>query len=134
MLGNFSGVNSKGLYLRSQKEKGNCCLVFTSSIKRETRRFHVVVVQQRQRNVQNSVIHVQSCCFANLKPNAFLSFALPSPSSLVKLPNVANSMTSAANRTLSLAILTASLFKYWILSLSSNFESVLGNTRDQFTQ
>ena len=52
MLGNFSGVNSKGLYLRSEKEKENCCLVFTSSIKRETRRFHVVVVQQRQRNVQ----------------------------------------------------------------------------------
>ena len=70
MLGNFSGVNSKGLYLRSEKEKGNCCLVFTSSIKRETRRFHDVVVQQRQRNVQKSVMHVQSCCFANL--NLFL--------------------------------------------------------------
>ena len=65
MLGNFSGVNSKGLYLRSEKEKGNCCLVFTSSIKRE-----VVVVQQRQRNVQKSVMHVQSCCFPYL--NLFL--------------------------------------------------------------
>ena len=66
MLGNFSGVNFKGLYLRSEKGKENCCLVFTSSIKRETRRFHVVVVQQRQRNVQKSVMHVQSCCFVNL--------------------------------------------------------------------
>ena len=66
MLGNFSGVNSKGLYLRSEKEKENCCLVFTSSIKRETRWFHVVVVQQRQRNVEKSVMHVPSCCFANL--------------------------------------------------------------------
>ena len=66
MLGNFSGVNSKGLYLRSEKEKENCCLVFTSSIKRETRWFHVVVVQQRQRNVQKSVTHVQSCCFPYL--------------------------------------------------------------------
>ena len=28
--------------------------------------FHVVVVQRRQRNVQKSVMHVQSCCFANL--------------------------------------------------------------------
>ena len=27
--------------------------------------FHVVVVQGRQRNVQKSVMHVQSCCFAN---------------------------------------------------------------------
>ena len=52
MMGNFSGVNSKGLYLRSEKEKENCCLVFTSPIKRETRRFYVVVVQQRQRNGQ----------------------------------------------------------------------------------
>ena len=30
------------------------------------RRFHVVVVQRRQRNVQKIVMHVQSCCFANL--------------------------------------------------------------------
>ena len=28
--------------------------------------FHVVVVQGRQRSVQKSVMHVQSCCFANL--------------------------------------------------------------------
>ena len=30
------------------------------------------VVQQRLRNVQKSVMHVQSCSFANLKPIAFL--------------------------------------------------------------
>ena len=36
------------------------------SIKRENRKFHAVVVQRRQRNVQKSVMHVQSCCFANL--------------------------------------------------------------------
>ena len=67
MMGKFSGVNSKGLYLRSEKEKENCCLVFTSSIKRETIWFYVVVVaQQRQRNVPKSVLHVQSCCFPYL--------------------------------------------------------------------
>ena len=27
--------------------------------------FHVVVVQGQQRNVQKSVIHVQSCCFVH---------------------------------------------------------------------
>ena len=32
--------------------------------KTQNRRFHVVVVQKRQRQVQKSVIHVQSCCFA----------------------------------------------------------------------
>ena len=26
--------------------------------------FHVLVVEKRQRNVQKSVMHVQSCCFA----------------------------------------------------------------------
>ena len=30
---------------------------------RETRHFHVVVVQWRQKNAQKSVIHVQNCCF-----------------------------------------------------------------------
>ena len=62
MLKNSSGVGSKGLYLSSEKE--NRCLTFTSSIKREITQFHLVVVQGRQRNVQKSVIHVQSCCFA----------------------------------------------------------------------
>ena len=80
----FLELNSKGLYQSSGKEKESCCLVFPSSTKREFRRhFHVVVVQRRLRNVQKSVMHVQSCCFA------FLPFSLPSPSSLLKLPNVA---------------------------------------------
>ena len=35
--------------------------MFLSSKKREIRHFHVVVVQRRQRNVQKSVMHVQSC-------------------------------------------------------------------------
>ena len=54
----FQELNSKGLYLRLQK--------FTSSIKREIRKFHVVVVQRWQRNLQKRVIHVQSYCFAIL--------------------------------------------------------------------
>ena len=35
-------------------------------MKREIRHFHVVIVQKRQGNVQKSVMHVQSCCFAYL--------------------------------------------------------------------
>ena len=38
---------------------------FTSSIKREIGKFHVEVAQRRLRNVQKSVMHVQSC-FANI--------------------------------------------------------------------
>ena len=30
----------------------------------KNRHFYLVVLQKRQRNVQNSVMHVQSCCFA----------------------------------------------------------------------
>ena len=38
--------------------------LFTSSIKHEIGYFQVVVLQKQQRNVQKSVMHVQSCCFA----------------------------------------------------------------------
>ena len=68
MLVNFSGVE----FLRTvsnwlkQDFKENRCFVFTSQTKREIRRFHVIVVQRRQRNVQKSVLQVQSSCFPNL--------------------------------------------------------------------
>ena len=60
----FLELNSKRLYQSSGKEKESRCLVFTSSTKRKIRLFHVLVVQRRQRNVQKSVMHVQSCCFS----------------------------------------------------------------------
>ena len=41
--------------------------MFPSSTEGEIRHFHVVVVQRRLRNVQKSVMHVQGCCFANIK-------------------------------------------------------------------
>ena len=68
MLAKFSGLNPKGPYLSLEKEKKNWGVVVTYSIKRasEIRKFHVAVVQQRLRNVQKSVMHVQSCSFANL--------------------------------------------------------------------
>ena len=53
-------MNPEGLYQSSVKE--SCCLLSPSSIKREI----VVVVQRGLRNVQKSVMHVQSCCFADL--------------------------------------------------------------------
>ena len=61
------GLNPKGPYLSLDIEK-KTCVVFTDYIKqaREIRKFHVAVVQRRLRNVQKSVMHVQSCCFANI--------------------------------------------------------------------
>ena len=40
-------------------------LLFDFSGKLKIRSFHVVVVQERQRKVQKSVMHVQGCCFAH---------------------------------------------------------------------
>ena len=63
----FLVVNAKGPYISLEKEKGLFCVLFSYFIKRahEIRKFHVAVVQPRLRNVQKSVMHVQSCCFAN---------------------------------------------------------------------
>ena len=55
-----------------RKRKEFSSVLVSSSIKHETRHFHVVVVQKGQWNVQKSVTHLQSCCFA--------TFSLPSPS------------------------------------------------------
>ena len=74
MLAKFSGLNPKGPYLSLEKEKETFCVVLTYSIKRarEIRKFHVAVVQQRLRNVQKSVMHVQSCFFlANVNLSLF---------------------------------------------------------------
>ena len=46
----FLELNSKRLHQSSGKEKESCCLVYSSSAK--FRNFYVVVVQQRQRNVE----------------------------------------------------------------------------------
>ena len=58
ILAKFLGLNPKRRYLSVQKGKEIFYVVFTCSIKRarESRKFHVAVVQRRLRNVQKSVI------------------------------------------------------------------------------
>ena len=77
---------------RKQKKKILCCVHLLQKAGAGNQKFHVAVVRRRLRNVKKSVMHVQNCCFANLnllsKPIAFLTFSLPSPSSLLKLPIV----------------------------------------------
>ena len=65
MLANFSGLEFFKTVSNFRKRK-KIAVVCSSSPKRETRHFHVVVVQWRPRSVQKCVMHVQSCCFANL--------------------------------------------------------------------
>ena len=70
MLVNFPVVDLLGTALKFRRERKICRDVFKSNIKRPMWEFHVVVVKWRQRNVEESVMHVQSCCFAH-KPIAF---------------------------------------------------------------
>ena len=76
-------LNSYGLYPASKREKKIRRSMFTSSIKRHIRRFHVEVVQWTSKTCTKNVIHVQNCCFAH-KTDGFLS----SSSWLLKLPNI----------------------------------------------
>ena len=64
-------LNFKTLHQSSGKQKESRCLVFTSSTKHEIRHFHVVVVQKKR------VMHVQSCCFANLLLFCYCFFSCP---------------------------------------------------------
>ena len=68
MLAKFSGLNPNGPYLSLEKERETFCVVFTYSVKQvhEIGKFHLPVVQRWLKNVQKSVMHVQSCCFANI--------------------------------------------------------------------
>ena len=67
VLRNSSGVDYKALYLSSEKGKENRCLLSTFSIKCETRKFHIIVVQRQKRKyVQKMMMHVQFSCFAYL--------------------------------------------------------------------
>ena len=71
---------SRGLYLNSEKQKRKRFLILTSAIKRTVRKFHVVVVQRRQRNVQKAWCTCKDVVL--LISVLVLPFSLPSPPSL----------------------------------------------------
>ena len=76
---------SCGLHSSLERERNIRRRLITSSIKREIRHFHVVVVQRRQRNVLKAW---RTCKVDGLlyKPITFLTFSLPLLSSFLKLP------------------------------------------------
>ena len=96
MLANSSGLEFWRTHvLKFRKRKGrslSCVQVLHETWNSgEIRQFHIVVVQWLQRNLQKSVLHVQSWCFSNLhllllcrspSPSPSLS---PSPSSLLSI-------------------------------------------------
>ena len=63
---NQTGVEFLGTISRHKKGKKIWWCLFTFSNNREIRHFNVVVMQKQQRNAQKSLIHVQSCLFANV--------------------------------------------------------------------
>ena len=90
MLEIFEDLNSNRLYLSSQKQRENRCPVFTSSIKREMRKFDVVIVRcsdgkeipyAKKRDARTKLLFCQS------QPIAFLPSS-SSSLSLLKLPNI----------------------------------------------
>ena len=85
MLVNSPVVDLLGTALKFRRERKICRDVIKSYIKRPVRDFHVVVVQWQQRNVEESVMHVQSCSLL-INLLLFLTSSLPSPSPLLKLP------------------------------------------------
>ena len=58
-----------------------------SSTRREIRQFHVVVVHDGKEMYQKRAARAESL-FCQSKPIGFLTFSLPSPSSLLKLPSI----------------------------------------------
>ena len=112
-----------------EKKVESCGLLFPSSTKRELWPFHVnvVFVQRRQRNVQKSVMNVQSCCFACL--DLLLFCRSSSPSSLRKLPSIfsfsyrisiwAFSLSLSLNQTCSVLCLRSGITSDWFSE--SNF-------------
>ena len=75
-------MNSKGLFLSSQKEKKN-------------RHFHVLVVERWQRNVEKSVLHCKVVVLLN-KSIVLFAVLVAASSSLLKLPNIAWETVSKA--------------------------------------
>ena len=72
------------LYLSSLKEKQHR-LAFPSSMKREIRKFHVVLWSFGREMYKSVWQHVQRCSFFWSKSNTFLPYSLFSPPSLLKL-------------------------------------------------
>ena len=59
MKADFPGVDFLGTTLSFEWETKIRCRLFTSSIKREIRDFHAVVVQWRKEMYKKSMLHVQ---------------------------------------------------------------------------
>ena len=81
-----------------QEKKCKVVVLCSCSLQSVKLGIFTLYVQWRQRNVQKSVMHVQSCWFAILNLVAFLLSSLTSPWSLLNLPYVVIPPTSRLPR------------------------------------
>ena len=67
-LAKSSGIESERTVsdFRKRQRKFLCCVHQPHKQAREIRNFQVADLQRRLRNVQKSMMHVQSCCFADI--------------------------------------------------------------------
>ena len=70
MLADFSGVEfiKVCIEVEEKKQTESRCIVFTSSTNRKIKHFHLVVVQRRQRNVQEKRDASAKLLFCQSKP------------------------------------------------------------------
>ena len=82
----FQELNSKGLYLNSQKENRchGCSQFLHKNAKLGSRRRSRAVTAKKDGTKKRARVDLLPVCQS--KPIAFLPFSLPSPSSLLKLP------------------------------------------------
>ena len=68
ILAKLSGLESERAVsdFRKRQRKFLCCVHQPHKQAREIRNFQVADLQRRLRNVQKSMMHVQSCCFADI--------------------------------------------------------------------
>ena len=89
MLAKFSRVESErsvSKFRRGKRQLPCCVHLLHKAGACEIRKFHVAGVQRRQRNLQNSMLHVQICfCFFVNKNLYFFATLLPSPSLVLLL-------------------------------------------------
>ena len=113
------------LYLSWEKEKGSCCLAFTSSTKRFIRPFHFVGMQRQKELYKKHYAHAKLLfCFIIIKPIASLPFSLLLLLSMLKPPifffPCSFQFGPKNNRTLILLLpLICFFFSFWV------FDSVI---------
>ena len=138
---NFPGIEffETKLKFKRREKNSSLCAGLTSSKKRRIKKFHVVVVQWRQRNVQKNKDHARLL----INQITFSTLSSPSPSSSLTLSLFTDTWRNVVNGRLVLVSILDKLLRYlqyyngfWlaILNVSSNNQAFcISWSRDQLS-